>query len=273
MDEDFQLIDPLNNPYYRECITRYQEISGRLGVDPHIAKINITTRMTILGAILIDLGYADTMVCGVLDRYQSHLYHIKTILGLREDTINPAAMSMLVGAKGTTFISDVQVTKSPSTEEIVNITELSVESVRKFGITPKVAMLSYSNFGSWLGEYDVDKMAEACAILKQKYPDLMVEGEMQADVALSARIREDALPNNRLTGSANVLIMPTLDAANICASMMRAMSDSTSMGPILMGLSRPVHIISRSSNIRQIINMAAIAVVDAQEYENSQNIA
>lgn len=266
IDKDFQLIDPLNNPHYRECISHYQNLCGRIGVDPHIAKINITTRMTILGAVLINLGYADTMICGVFDRYQSHLYHVKTILGLREGVINPAAMSMLVGPKGTMFIADVQVTKKPTTEEIINITELCVKNVYKFGVKPKVAMLSYSNFGSQLGEYDVDKMAEAATFLREKYPELMIDGEMQADSALSERVRHDALPNSPLTGSANVLIMPTLDAANICASMMRVMSDSVSMGPILMGLARPIHIVSRTSSIRQIINMSAIAVVDAQEY-------
>ncbi|MPV86096.1 NADP-dependent malic enzyme [Ostreibacterium oceani] len=265
--KDFELIDQQNNVYYQQCIKHYHKRSARFGVDPHAARVDINTRPTILGAILVDLGLVDTMLCGTIGRFEGHLESILHVLKPRTGVIKPATLSMLITSKGTVFVSDTNVTENPTCDEIVNIAELAVLNVKKFGVIPKIAMLSHSNFGSKQGREQVDKMARAREILKAKYPELMVEGEMQADAALSHRVRHEVFPDNELTGNANILIMPNLDAANIGFNLMKVVAaDGVTIGPMMMGLEHPVHILSRSATVRRIINMAAIAAVDAQDY-------
>ncbi len=265
--KDFDLIDPQNNPYYDQCVARYHHKSGRHGIDPYTAGLHINTRRTILGAVLVDLGVADTMICGTIGRFNGHFDNLTNVMRPREKVIKPATMSMIITSKGTIFVADTNITENPTVEEIVNITELCVLNVKKFGIVPKIAMLSHSNFGSKSSSANATKMSEACHRLKSKYPQLMIEGEMQADAALSNRVRNELLPSNDLDDHANILIMPNLDAANIGFNLMKVVaSEGVTIGPIMMGLEHPIHILSRTATVRRIINMAAIAAVDAQDY-------
>ncbi len=266
--KDFELIDQQNNPYYNECVQHYYEKSCRKGIDPHTARVHINSRLTILGATLVDLGVADTMICGTIGRFNGHYDSLCHAVAPRKGVVNAATMNMLITSKGTVFVADTNICENPSVEDIVNIAELCVLNVQKFGIVPKIAMLSHSNFGSKTGE-NPSKMAEARRILKEKYPDLMVEGEMQADAALSNRVRNDLFPDSELDGHANILIMPNIDSANIGFNLMKVVAtDGVTVGPIMMGLEKPIHVLSRSATVRRIINMAAIAAVDAQDYIN-----
>ncbi|PID64166.1 MAG: NADP-dependent malic enzyme [Gammaproteobacteria bacterium] len=264
--EQFELIDPSNNPYYDQCVEHYHKKSARRGIDPHTARVHINSRRTVLGGVLMDLGIVDTMVCGTIGHFNEHYRSLKNVVNRREGVSCEASMSMFTNPKGTVFVADTNINKDPSVDELVSIAELCVLNVKKFGIVPKIAMLSHSNFGSKEGE-NVSKMAEARRVLKAKHPDLIVEGEMQADAALSNRVRNELLPDNELDGHANILIMPNLDAANIGFNLMKVVgSDGFTVGPIMMGLEHPVHILSRTATVRRIINMAAIAAVDAQDY-------
>ncbi len=266
--QDFELIDPQDNQYYHECVAHYHKKSCRFGVDPHTARVHINTRPTILGAVLVDLGIVDAMICGTIGRFHGHYNSVKQVLNTREGVISPATMNMLITSKGgTLFVADTNIIENPTVDEVVNIAELCVLNVQKFGIKPKVAMLSHSNFGSQAGSETVDKMSKAREILKAKYPELVVEGEMQADAALSQHVRDDLFPANEMKGHANILIMPNQDAANIGFNLMKVVSsDGVTIGPIMMGLEQPVHILSRTATVRRIINMAAIVAVDAQNY-------
>ncbi len=273
INKDVELIDPQANPYYDQCVEHYHKKSCRKGVDPYTAALHMNTRRTILGGILVDLGIVDTMICGTVGRFNEHFRDVKSVIGKRQEIACAATMSMFSNPRGTLFVSDTNVNENPTLEEIVNITELCVLNMKKFGIVPKVAMLSHSNFGSKRQTGTVSKMSEARRILKEKYPELMIEGEMQADAALSNRVRGELLPSNELDDHANILIMPNLDAANIGFNLMKVVaSDSVTIGPIMMGLEHPVHILSRSATVRRIINMAAIAAVDAHEYEEMRKV-
>lgn len=265
--KDFELVDLQNNPYYEQCTKHYHKKSARRGVDPYTARVHINTRPTILGAILVDLGIADAMVCGTIGRFNGHFDNLSNAVGLRNGVRKAATMSMMITSKGTVFVADTNITEAPDAEDIVNIAELCVLNVQKFGITPRIALLSHSNFGSQSGSDTVDKMIKAREILKAKYPGLIVEGEMQADAALSKRIREDIYPENEMAENANILIMPNQDAANIGFNLMKvASADGVTIGPIMMGLEHPIHIMSRTASVRRIVNTAAIVAVDAQDY-------
>lgn len=267
--KNISIIEQMNNPHYEACYKHYHQTCARKGIDPNIAKIHLNTRSTVLAAVLVELGIADTMIAGTLGLYQDHVENVLRVHGLHDDACVPAAMNMMITPKGTVFIADIGVNTNPNVDEIVNITEHCMTAVKKYGITPKVAMLSHSNFGSKQGDVDVDKMAKAAEILRAKYPHLQIEGEMQADSALSESTRNRAFPENVMTGTANILIMPNLDAANISYNIMKVVSDGVSVGPILMGQAKPSHVISRSSTMRRVFNMSLVAAVDAIEAKGS----
>ena len=265
-DQDFQLIDPLNNPHYEQCWKEYHRLLERDGVDPSTARIRVNTRTTVLGALLLRLGYADALLCGLLGGYQRHLDHVTEVLGLREGVNTPAAMSMLITNKGTIFICDTHVNLDPNAEEIADMTLMAAQRVQRFGITPKVAMLSYTNFGSRKSAQS-RKMTEALQLIRQRSPELEVEGEMQGDAALSEKIRTQLFPNSRLKDIANLLVMPNLDAANISFNLLKMVAaEGVAVSPIMMGLGKPAHVLNKASTVRRIINMTAVAVMDAQEY-------
>jgi malate dehydrogenase (oxaloacetate-decarboxylating)(NADP+) len=268
IDQDFQLIDPFENPYYKECWQEYHRLRERHGVDPSNARIRINTRTTALGAILVKLGYADAMLCGVIGSYHGHLKHVIEVMGVSDNTRVAAAMNMLITPKGTLFICDTSVNLDPTAEELVDITIMAAEHVRLFGITPKIALLSHSNFGS-RDSVSARKMAETLRLVRERAPELEIEGEMQGDVALSIVSLQKVFPNTRLQSDANLLIMPNMDAANISFNLLMRMADGVAVGPIIMGLKTPAHVLPKTTTVRRIVNMTAVAVAEAQIREQS----
>ncbi|CDH47686.1 NADP-dependent malic enzyme [Candidatus Contendibacter odensensis] len=262
-DQDFDLIDQQNNPYYEDCWREYHRLCGRHGVDPNNAQIRVNTRATVVGALLLRLGHGDALICGLVGNYPDHVDYVLDIIGLREGVRTPAALDMLITPQGPLFICDTHLNENPSAEELADITLLAAEEVRRF-VTPKVALLSRSNFGSYKSP-QAHKMAEALSIIRQRAPDLEVEGEMRGDVALSEGLRTSIFPKSRLIGAANLLIMPNVDAANISYTLLKMLTNGVAIGPIMLGLAQPAHVLTPSSAARRIINMSAIAAVDAQE--------
>ena len=262
--EHFELIDPFNNPRYEECWQAYHELRRRHGVDPSVARIRVNTRPTVLAAILLHLGHADAMVCGTIGRYDRHLEFVLDMLGRRREVKTAAAMHMLVTSKTTLFIADTNVVVNPDAEQIADITLLASDAVRQFGIEPKVALLSHANFGSRSSKQS-RKMAAALKRIRRLAPALEVDGEMQGDCALLESLRARVFPDSRLKGTANLLIMPNLDAANISVNLLKILaSEAVAVGPIMLGLRKPAHILTKSATMRRIVSMTAVAVVDAQ---------
>jgi malate dehydrogenase (oxaloacetate-decarboxylating)(NADP+) len=212
---------------------------------------------------MVRRGEADAMLCGAIGQYHRHLRHVADIIGLRPGASAPAALSALILPKGMYFFCDTYVVDDPSAEQVAEMTLRAADAVRHFGIEPKVALLSQSNFGS-SDTASARKMREAFALLRQRAPALEVEGEMHADAALSEDIRRRIFPNALLKGSANLLIMPSLDAANIAFNTAKVLGDGQAVGPILLGVNGAAHIVTPSVTVRGLLNMTAIAVSDAQ---------
>lgn len=261
--KDFDLIDPNNDVRYLEYWTTYHKIMERQGVSPEGAKIAVRTNASIIAALTVHLGHADTMIVGTARLYHEHLRDVLDILKLSPECEIAAALGVLLLDQRVVFVSDPFVNANPSAEEIAEITLLAVEQVKRFGLKPKIGLLSHSNFGSSNTESAV-KMRRALEIIRDRAPGLEIDGEMQADSALSPTIRQRAFPNSTLTGEANLLIMPNIDAANISFNMTKVLANGLPIGPILMGTDKPGHIVSSSISVRGLINMAALAAVDAQ---------
>jgi malate dehydrogenase (oxaloacetate-decarboxylating)(NADP+) len=260
---DFELINPEEDPRYREFVKAYVEAAGRRGITPDTARTIVRTNTTVIAALAVRLGIADAMLCGLEGRYMAHLKNIRDVIGLAPNVHEFAALSLVITNKGAYFMTDTQVTPEPSAEDIADIAVMAAAHVRRFGLEPKIALLSHSNFGS----YDTAssrKMQAARERLATTHPSLEVEGEMHGDAALLPAFRERVFPNSRLKGEANVLIMPNLDAANIAYQMAKVLADALPVGPILIGAARPAHILTPSSTARGVINMTAISVVEAQ---------
>ncbi len=260
---DYSLINPDSDPRYRDYWTTYHRLAERKGVSQEYAKIEMRRRHTLIGSMMIYKGEADGMLCGTFGTHALHLKYIDQVIGLRQGVKNFAAMNALMLPDRTVFICDTYVTADPSAENIAEMTILAAEEVRRFGIQPKVALLSASNFGS-VELPSARKMQQALAILRETAPELEVEGEMHGDAAISADIRMKVFPNSRLKGEANLLIMPTLDAANIAFNLLKTSAGGgVTIGPILLGAARAVHIVTPSATVRRIVNMTALTVVDA----------
>ena len=268
--EDFDLVDPNNDPRYREYSTAYHKLAERKGVTPQIARLELRRRYTLIGAMLLHMRAVDAMLCGVVGHYDNHLRFIDDVIGLAPGAKNYAAMNMLLLPNRTVFICDTYVNYDPSAEQIAEMTLLAVDEIRRFGITPKVALLSHSSFGT-ANTPTAAKMRRALGLIESLAPGLEVEGEMQGDAALSQEIRERVFPNARLKGEANLLVMPTLDAANIAFNLLKtAAGDGITVGPILLGVARPVHILTPSATVRRIVNMTALTVADAAAQRGEQ---
>ena len=218
---------------------------------------------TVIGAMLVRLGDADAMLCGTYGAFASHLRHVANIIGLRPGVKAFAAMNMLILPNRTVFICDTYVNPDPTAEQIADMTLLAAEEVRRFGLAPRVALLSHSSFGS-ADTPSAIKMREALALITARAPELEVEGEMHGDEALSKSVLDQVFPNSRLKGDANLLIMPTLDAANISFNLLKVAAGSgLTLGPILLGAAKPVHILTPKATVRRLVNMTALAVVHA----------
>jgi len=259
---EFQLVNPELDPRYRDYWSSYHKMVERKGVSPEYAKVEMRRRNTLIGAMLMVKGEADGMLCGTFGTHALHLQYIDQVIGLQSGVRHYAAMNALVMSNRTVFICDTYVTPDPDAEHIAEMTILAAEAVRRFGIVPKVALLSASNFGS-IDLPSSRKMQRALAILQERAPQLEVEGEMHGDAALSEEIRLKLFPGSRFRGEANLLIMPTLDAANIAFNLLKtAAGDGVTIGPILLGAARAVHILTPSATVRRIVNMSALTVVD-----------
>jgi malate dehydrogenase (oxaloacetate-decarboxylating)(NADP+) len=261
---DFELVDPENDPRYKEYWTLYHSLTERQGVSPDAARDIVRTRPTVIAALMVKRGEADAMLCGTVGRFHSHLDHVSSVIGRAHATRAFATMTAIILPTGTFFLADTEANVDPTEDEIAETAVLSAAVIRRFGIVPKVALLSHSNFGTD-NSASARKMRRALGLVLQRDPDLEVEGEMRADSAVDEQIRERLFPSSRLSGKANLLVMPNLDAANIALNLLRHLGQGTSIGPILLGAAEPVHVLSPTLTVRGIINMTAIAVVEAQE--------
>ena len=260
---EFELVNPEFDPRYREYWSTYHRLTERKGVSPEYAKIEMRRRLTLIGAMMIYKGEADGMLCGMFGTHALHLQYVDQVIGLRPGVKHYAAMNALMLPAQTVFICDTYVTPDPDPENVAEMTMLAAEEVRRFGIVPKIALLSASNFGS-VDIASSRKMQRALALLAERAPELEIEGEMHGDAALSEEIRLRVFPGSRLKGAANLLVMPTLDAANIAFNLLKTTAgDGVTIGPILLGAARAVHILTPSASVRRIVNMTALAVVDA----------
>jgi malate dehydrogenase (oxaloacetate-decarboxylating)(NADP+) len=260
---DFEMINPEDDPRYRAYWTEYHRLTERKGVTEQLAKIEMRRRLTLIGAMMIHMGDADGMLCGTYGSHESHRRYIEQVLGPRKGVKTLAAMNAIMLPDRTVFIADTYVNADPTAEEVAEITLLAAEEIRRFGITPKVALVSHSSFGS-SSNPQARKMQAALALVNAREPDLEIDGEMHGDAALSEDVRRVVFPNARLKGEANLLIMPTLDAANISFNLLKAAAGSgVTLGPILLGLARAAHILTPSATVRRIVNMTALTVVDA----------
>ncbi len=262
---DFDLVNPEDDPRYRSYVQSYIDAAGRRGVTPDVARTVVRTNNTVIAALAVVRGEADAMLCGVEGRYMSHLRHVRDIIGFRPDVDDFAALALMITSKGAYFLADTQVRSEPTAEELAEVAALAAVHVRRFGLTPRVAFLSHSDFGSFDTE-SARKMRRAAALLADHHPEIQADGEMQGDSALSDAARRLVLPHSRLEGVANVLMMPNLDAANIAYQMIKVLGDALPVGPILIGPARPAHILTKSVTARGILNMTAVAVVEAQEH-------
>ena len=260
---DFTLINPDDDPRYREYVQAYVEAAGRRGITPDAARTIVRTNATVIAALAVRMKLADAMICGLEGRYMAHMKNIRDIIGLAPGVNEFAALSLVITNKGAYFLADTQVTPDPSADAIADMAVLAAAHVRRFGLEPKIALLSHSDFGSF-DSASAAKMRAAMRLLQERHPDLEAEGEMNGDTALSPMIRERVFPHSRLKGEANVLIMPNLDAANIAYQMTKVLADALAVGPILMGAAMPAHILTPSVTARGVINMTALAAVEAQ---------
>ena len=262
---DVEVINPESDPRYKTYWQALHRLMERKGVSPDRARTLVRTNNTVIAALAVHLGDADAMICGVEGRYHRHLEAVGDVIGRADDQCDFSALSLLILPSGTYFLADTYVTLDPSAEEIAAMTLQSAAHLRRFGIEPKVALLSHSNYGS-ADTPSARKMREAVRILQEGYPELEVEGEMHADAALDVALRERIFPNSRLKGQANLMVLPTLDAANIAFNLVKALGEGLSVGPILIGAAAPAHILTPSVTARGVVNMSAVAVADAQDH-------
>ncbi len=251
--------DPRFNDYWQE----YHRIMARRGVTPPMAKAIVRSRGTVIAALMVKRGEADALICGVVGRYRTKLKHITDVLGLDPRVSCCSALSAVTSDKGVFFFTDTYVQTDPDAAQIAQSALMAAQRLQIFGITPRAALLSMSSFGSH-DEPSARKMREALAIIHEKAPDLEVDGEMHADAALSQSLREKIMPGSPLRAAANLFVLPNLDAAHISFNMTRVMTDGVSLGPILMGLSKPAYVMTNSATVRRLVNMSALAVVEAQ---------
>jgi malate dehydrogenase (oxaloacetate-decarboxylating)(NADP+) len=260
---DFEMINPEQDSRYREYWTEYYNLTARRGVSQQYAKIEMRRRLTLIGAMMVHRGEADGLLCGTFGTHELHRHFIDQVIGLRRGVKTYAAMNALMLPNRTVFIADTYVNYDPTAEQLAEITLLAAEEIRRFGITPKVALLSHSSFGS--SDFpSARKMQQVLGLVNAMDPELEIEGEMHGDAAMDEDVRMDTFPGAQLRGVANLLIMPTLDAANIAFNLLKmSASSGITLGPMLLGVAKPVHILTPSATVRRIVNMTALTVVDA----------
>ncbi|WP_374618949.1 NADP-dependent malic enzyme [Devosia sp.] len=263
---DFEVVNPEDDPRYRDYVTLFHSLVGRSGVTPDIARTIVRTNTTVIAALSVKRGEADAMLCGFQGRFIKHVRDIRSIIGLQDGVRDVSALSMLIMPRGVFFLADTYVNVDPTPDELVSIALQARDHLKRFNIEAKAALLSYSNFGSRDGE-SAFKMRETYRKLKAVAPEMIVEGEMQGDVALNEELRRRYVPDSVLGGEANLLLFPTLDSANLSMTLLKEMNNALAVGPILMGPRAPAHILAPSTTSRGIVNMAAIAASEAVALE------
>ena len=265
---DFELCDPHNDPRFRAYWELYHSLTGRDGVSPEAAKAAVRRSNTLISSLMLRRGEADAMLCGLVGRYDQHLEHVRQVIGLAPGTRTLAAVNALMMPEHTLFIADTFVNEQPSAEELADIARMAAAEVRRFGLPPKVAFLSHSVFGSSSRE-SARRMRAARDLFVKLEPGIECDGEMHGDAALSEEVRRTYLPGSTLTGSANLLVLPNLDAANILFNVLKVTSGhGVTVGPMLLGAAKPAHILTPSATSRRVVNMTAVAVVDSAENRN-----
>ncbi len=261
---DYEMINIENNEYHQECWTAYYELRKRHGITPVTAQREMRTNPTVIGATLLHLGKIDAMICGLMGSYASHLEIIKNVIGTKPGVSTLATVNGLVLPKGNLFITDTFVNLEPTAQQLADITLLAAEEVRRFGIEPQVALISHSNYGA-SDDPSAVKMRDVLSLVQHRAPNLIIDGEMHCDIALSARLRETIMPDSPLKDAANLLVMPNMESARISLNLLQGVETPITVGPILMGVNKPAHIITPVASVRRIINMVAIAAVKAQQ--------
>jgi malate dehydrogenase (oxaloacetate-decarboxylating)(NADP+) len=266
-DVDFQVVNPEYDERYRDFWQTYLEMTLRKGVSEQYAKLEMRRRHTLIGAMLIHKAYADGMICGTFGTTALHLHYIDQVLGKRAGVNVYAAMNGLILPDRQVVLVDSHVNENPTAEQLAEITVLAAAQMRRFGLVPRVALLSHSNFGTSNSE-SAQKMRTALGIIQKQLPNLEIEGEIHGDIALNYELLKKAMPNTKLKGSANLLVLPNIDAANIAYNLLKTVSgNGVSIGPVLLGCSRPVHILTPSATVRRIVNLAGLCVADAAEHQ------
>jgi len=257
---DFQIVNPEDDPRFRQYWETYLGLKGRDGITPEMAKAAVRRSNTLIAALSVRLGHADGMLCGLVGRYEQHLDHVSDVIGRRSDAHHYAALNALMLDPYTLFIADTFVNEDPDAETLAEIAVMSAETVRQFGLEPRLAFLSHSMYGS-SSRASARKMRAARDLFVRRMPGVQADGEMQGDAALSEEVRTSFLPGGTLSGSANVLICPNLDAANILFNVLKMTGGhGITVGPILLGAAAPVHILTPSATVRRVVNMTALAV-------------
>lgn len=261
---NIEIVDPEDDVRFTESWTEYYKLKGREGVTPTIAKAMVRKHNTLIGVLLLKRGDGDALLCGISSRFDNQLKYVEDVIGLKPGASTFAAMNVLMLTDQTLFICDTHVNEDPTAEQVADMTIQAAQEMRRFGIVPKVALVSHSNFGSRPTQSS-RKMAQARQLISERAPTLEVDGEMHADSALSESIRMASYPDSTLKGSANLLIAPNLDTGNVTYNLLKMTgSNGVAMGPVLLGAARPVHILTTSATVRRVINMTALAVVNAQ---------
>ena len=263
---DFDLFDAGEDKRIPEIADQYHRLVERKGTSPSEAQRIARTNPTVISAMLLKRGEADAAICGAVGRFERHLAHVDNIIGRRAGVSQLGTMSAMILPTGVIFLADTYVNYDPTAWQLADITVLAAEQVKRFGVVPKIALVSHSNFGA--SDYDsARKMRQVLELVRDRASDLDIEGEMKADAALSTFIREEVFPNSRLKGAANLLVMPNLDAANIAFNMIKVLGNGVAVSPILLGAASAIHIVTPSITVRGLFNMSALAVVDAGRAE------
>ena len=267
--EEFEIVNPAEDPRLDEFCDEFYRLKCREGVSPTRARYIVRSRNTAFSSLMVHLGYADAMLCGTIGPFQEHLQRVADIIGKAPGVSDFSSLVVLILPTGTFFICDTHVTYQPSAQEIAEMAILAATEVERFGIAPKVALVSHSNFGN-RQDASAAKMQDALRLLHERAPHLEVDGEMHADAAVLEDIRRITLPDSTLHGSANLLVMPNVDAAHISYNLLKVLGGGVSVGPILLGAARPAHVVTQSISVRGLVNMTAIAAVDAQIRQKEQ---
>jgi malate dehydrogenase (oxaloacetate-decarboxylating)(NADP+) len=262
LTDGVRVIDPgEDHDVFAPLLEDYQKLAGRHGIPPDDAAFGLTRRGSVAAAMLLHAGLADAAICGGAANWWRQVRYVLPIIPRRPGVSRVYGLGCLILQHGTLFLCDTQMVVDPTAEQIAEMTVLAAEAVARFGITPKAALLSHSNFGASDSE-SARKMRRALALVRERAPDLEVDGEMHADAALVAAIRDKAVPDSRLSGTANLLVMPTLDSANIAFTLLKAASDGLPVGPMLLGMSKPIHVVVPSVTARGIVNLSAFAALE-----------